>query len=263
MCKAFGQHSNLVAVFSVARERHFHETGQFRAGASEMLMAFPIILHLSLTIIQPRGLLPDQISSFEALGAILLWVRRGKEGKPEPRELAAAARQHAKAFSKAYPATEGKPKNHFLHHLPSQIERDGMVLDAFVGERKHQLVKFLATNVDNTVAFEKSVLLRSLAKQFTFLQADDCLKDGLENAQYYQDWNMHLSKTVFWRGTRACAGDVISIAGRVCIIEAAAGLGPALCLIVSRCSLVAKVFRAQRKIVSFYLQNWLNLNNYE
>ncbi len=42
--------------------------------------------------------------------------------------------------------------------MPNQILRDGLVLDTLVIERTHLQVKAIAENVQNTIAFERSVL---------------------------------------------------------------------------------------------------------
>ena len=55
--------------------------------------------------------------------------------------LRAVIQEHGDAFGTAYPDAVCKPKNHFLDHVAEHLERDGIILDAFVGERKHQLVK--------------------------------------------------------------------------------------------------------------------------
>ena len=51
-----------------------------------------------------------------------------------------------------------KPKHHWLMDLGPQVRRDRMILDAFVIERQHLLVKSVAEHVRNTSKFEVSVL---------------------------------------------------------------------------------------------------------
>ena len=51
-----------------------------------------------------------------------------------------------------------KPKHHWLMDLGPQVRRDRMILDEFVIERQHLLVKSVAEHVRNTSKFEASVL---------------------------------------------------------------------------------------------------------
>jgi hypothetical protein len=43
-------------------------------------------------------------------------------------------------------------------HIAKQLDRDGLVLDAFVVERQHLLIKHVADKIKNTVCFERSVM---------------------------------------------------------------------------------------------------------
>ena len=42
--------------------------------------------------------------------------------------------------------------------VPDQVARDGLIVDAFVVERQHLLVKSIAEHVRNTTSYERSVL---------------------------------------------------------------------------------------------------------
>ena len=64
----------LRACCSEARERAWTESLVFRAGASERLLTFPVILHFLLTVVAPINMLSDQIVSYEALGEVLRFV---------------------------------------------------------------------------------------------------------------------------------------------------------------------------------------------
>jgi hypothetical protein len=51
-----------------------------------------------------------------------------------------------------------KPKHHWMLDLGPQVRRDHVILDAFVVERQHLLVKSVAEHIKNTSQFEVSVL---------------------------------------------------------------------------------------------------------
>ncbi len=94
-CRFLGSRSALVACFAVAREEAWKSGGTFKSGASEMLLTYPVLMHGLDKVVRPRGILPDHISSFEALGSVLDLVRRGRAGEDVHAELASAVRLHA------------------------------------------------------------------------------------------------------------------------------------------------------------------------
>lgn len=146
LCSAFATRAVLVGTFSEARQQAWKSSHDFKCSASEMLLAHPIILFFLQTIMVGQGI-DDQISSYEKLGRVMYHIRVGKESGMHGPQLRAAIQEHGDAFDKAYPDAKWKPKNHFVHHVPDHLDRDGIVLDAFVGERKHQLVKLCAQNI--------------------------------------------------------------------------------------------------------------------
>ena len=58
----------------------------------------------------------------------------------------------------AYGSVCIKPKHHWMMDIPAQLVRDQCVIDAFIIERTHLVVKGIADNVRNTSCFEQSVL---------------------------------------------------------------------------------------------------------
>ena len=122
-----------------------------------------------------------------------------------------------------------------------QLRRDGFILDAFVGERKHQLIKHHAAHVDNTAAFEKSVLLRVLAAQLSSLQSGQGLASGLANATPLPDLaavlgaaSVDAATSINWRGARIAAGDCLEVGRFVFVVEAATSVDGEACLLASR-----------------------------
>jgi hypothetical protein len=58
----------------------------------------------------------------------------------------------------AYGTQYIKPKHHWMMDVAAQLVRDECVLDAFIIERTHLVVKGIADNIRNTRCFERSVL---------------------------------------------------------------------------------------------------------
>ena len=127
-----------------------------------MLLVFPIVLYFLQRIIQPTGRLRAQIDSYMALGRVLALYRQGKMGKDVSLEFGNAISSHADLYAAAYPESEFRPKNHFLHHVAMDLHRNGLIIDCFVGERRHGLIKKCASDVANTRRFEKPTLCKVL-----------------------------------------------------------------------------------------------------
>jgi hypothetical protein len=54
-----------------------------------------------------------------------------------------------------------KPKHHWALDVPDQLVRDGVLVDAFIIERRHLFIKHTAEPVDNTSNYEKTVIAAS------------------------------------------------------------------------------------------------------
>jgi hypothetical protein len=73
-------------------------------------------------------------------------------------QLEAATQNFMILHQRCYGGQHLKPKHHWMMDLGPQVRRDRMMLDAFVIERQHLLVKSVAEHIRNTSQFEVSVL---------------------------------------------------------------------------------------------------------
>jgi hypothetical protein len=129
------------------------------------LMVYAFVRHFAYTILETLGGMHLQLNSFYALGYALDLLHAAKRGPINTVELQAALSLHGDLHKLAYGSEYFKPKHHYAHHIPKQIARDGLLLDTFVLERKHQPIKRCADHCQNTVAYERSVLSRVLVDQ--------------------------------------------------------------------------------------------------
>jgi len=244
---AVGRLSTMLGCFSKARQQAFQGGGGFKSTASEMLMAYPVLMHFLYTVIQPMDRLRHEIASYEALGEILLSVRLGKEGMQAHERLKRAGRRHAELFDVAYPDELEKPKDHFLHHLSLQLRRDGMVVDAFVGERKNGTMKRLAEDLMNTTSFEKSLLQRAASAQLDQIQSDSF--SGRQVLRPQEDevlatWahveSALISTAMLWDGTQLNRGDCIFLDDDVYVARGFAFLDVEFYMFAIECNRVAQ-----------------------
>lgn len=109
-----------------------------------------------------RAALGPEVMSFSAccrcVDIILLAKRGVSSARHSAGALEAAQAEHLRLHKLAYGTGLVKPKHHWQLDIPDQWRRDACILDAFVIERMHLVVKRVAEHIKNTEVFEKSVL---------------------------------------------------------------------------------------------------------
>lgn len=201
----------LPEVFSPSREAASSEA--FKAGASEMMMTMPLLLHFAERIVEPTGKLKEELRSLYAQGEVVraaVLAKRARAGSGSGAALAAAVELHLPLFVKAYGAESVKPKHHYTSHLAGQIDRDGgALLDAFTLERKHQAAKRSAENTDNTARFELSMLARMHLDEVRSL-APASFGDSLVGPTG-EAFGLTLSEAATHKGMPFAVGDVVFV----------------------------------------------------
>lgn len=124
-------------------------------------------------------------------------------------------RQFMEAHRAAYGTERIKPKHHYAMHNALQAERGDLVLDCFVHERKHQVLKRAANPIKNTIRFESSVLARVLLEQSRQLQAlaaPRCLVgDSVSHMGVAAAWGVEeaaLATSLRFEGLQVAVGDL-------------------------------------------------------
>jgi len=156
---------NLNQIFCDVRWNKSRESGYLYGFASEILALYPVMRYFVERVVAPLGLIPHEIESFCALCDALDSVRLAKEASG-PRvaeaatELAANMERHLRLHVRAYGVAYLKPKHHFGMHVHEQALFDNLLLDCFVHERKHKLIKSVQQPIKTKESFEKSVITR-------------------------------------------------------------------------------------------------------
>jgi hypothetical protein len=169
-------------VFDLARQSEKNPS-KVKASCSELLALYGMLRHFVEERVAPIAALGPQIASFQAvcrvMDLILVAKRREADFLHASVELQRALEAHMQLHQHAYGTDHIKPKHHWMMDIPRQLVRDGCVLDAFVIERSHLVVKGIATHIDNTHTYERSVL--SGVTTLAFKASDDKLAgvDGL------------------------------------------------------------------------------------
>lgn len=156
------------------------EPEKVKCSCAELLGLYGLLRHFVEVEVGRPDEIRAELASFHAacrvVDCMLLAKRRLIDPAAAARQLDDAVQSHLALHVAAYGTGELKPKHHWLLDIPSQVLRDGCVLDAFVIERQHLLVKSVAEHIDNTKAFESSVL----SSLCTVLLNSDSVANGLK-----------------------------------------------------------------------------------
>ena len=136
----------------------------FKCSASEGLATYSPLRLFLMTQVSNR---PDATAevkqsckSYFALAKVLDMLHSLLKGiVVEPTQLHDAVSTHMKLFTQTYDAEYVIPKFHYGLHLPTLLQKHGMLVSCFVHERKHREIKRFANQLTNTGCdFESSIL---------------------------------------------------------------------------------------------------------
>jgi len=212
--------------FSVHREKHFKKTWSFSPGASDMYAIYPILGHYLDRVARPTygEELDLAIDSYHALGCVIALAKEGKQDAAHAAQLLRACSAHMRKFLLAYPDKHITPKGHWTFHIARQMERDGFVMDCFVGERSGKMFKACAMQVtfqaEMDSGYEEAVLKRCLVHYFSMLEEPDLLRDHLDTPTRHEELaamfgarDAYVSLSMTWTGTPVCERDIVLLDG--------------------------------------------------
>ena len=125
--------------------------------------------------------------------------------------LQAALERHLTLHVTAYGEDLVRPKHHWLYHVAPQFQRDGVILDTFVVERGHLLVKRIAEHNKNTSCYESSVMAGVINQMFKNASVSN-LCSGLRGGIAMWD-GLPVSNQMVVLGLQVAAGDIVFCSG--------------------------------------------------
>ena len=209
-------------IFHSYRSGDTGDTDKVKASASELLGLYSLLRHF--VEINPDSFAALQLErkSFVACCKVLDYLLETKRGFISARDLSdgtiAAVQDMLRSHISAYGTSHLIPKRRWMMDIPEQIHRDNLVLDCFIIERGHLLVKGIADHVRNTACFERSVLSGVLNLQHRHAR-DTHTRYGLRGkvASWQEGFvGHHLSLA----GLDISSGDVVFCDGRAAQVEA-------------------------------------------
>lgn len=160
------------------------------------------------------------------------------------RALEAAVSDHLTKHVACYTDRMVRPKHHWAFDLAAQLQNCGYVVDAFVIERQHLLVKGVADHVRDTTRYETSVLASVLNLQHQQLAdrtsfAFDKLEKPVRPLDEAPD--VMVSKKMTINTLTVCVDDVVVRGADVAVVVACADDGSGLFLFVSPFVVAARI----------------------
>ena len=170
--RAQGSRKSVKSFFSNKREQACKKKGALKCQASEILAVYPLLRHFARTIVVPAG---QFVLQCRALFALCDFIDAYLVAKREHRNLSASElARRAEAFFKACKEAWGDdivvPKHHYMLHLAIQYMADGFLMDCFVTERMHHVMKQHSQLLYNTGWFERTLIMRSTRERLRTLQ---------------------------------------------------------------------------------------------
>lgn len=228
-----------------------------KGGSSEVLRLVPLLRHYLVKLVKPSavGELADKIKSYERLADVVEYMQALKLLSKIPANAADKLQRlqslHYEAYKVAWGTTNCIPKHHFSMHLPQQLKRLCIFLDAFVCERKHRLLKEVADHYRQSKS-TKAVELHMVSR-INLLQLDEMHEDEVAT------FSATTAKTPF--GMTVRAGDVF-LAGKNCyVLRECVRDARGLCLIAKRFTFIgndahrsAKQWRDSGESATFAVQ---------
>ena len=173
-------------IFDSYRNASSETADKLKCGASELLGVYGMIRHFVETRIGFHADIAAERASFDAachvLDVLILCKRGAAAVEDGAQALQRAISHHQYLHVQAYGDAHTKPKHHWMHHIPMQFKEDKVIIDAFIVERGHLLVKSVAEHVTNTRDYEASVMAGVLNQQYK-LAAESSMGSGLRGPQ--------------------------------------------------------------------------------
>ena len=244
-----GNPQRAMDVFSDVRETSGWKESKFKAGASEVLLVYPLIRHF-LDVVVPADVLVRERTSFNLCCEVVDLTQcvklRGMRHMPElKRQINAFLKSHVEAYAQEFVI----PKHHYMCHMTRQAEEDGVWLDCFVHERKHQVTKDCSESIKNTVDFEGSVLttvVHATIERLRHSVAPDELLEPTAPCQELSDAfhvPCRVSNWMRFQFVRIAVGDLLFCGEGACLVEACVTSGEEFALLVEPLALIERPSR--------------------
>ena len=239
---------NVVEFFSLQRETSTRSSGSYKAKAGEILAIYPIVRFFAETVLALRDGMETQMESLLSICKVLDDFQNAKARIKPDGSLVDSISQHLEAFLAANPGVFVKPKTHLLYHCAEQIqeneteEDEAFLVDCFVCERKHQMMKRACFHIKRTTKFEKSAMARAFQDTVRVLSSPTVFSNGLRGStQRVPHSGSVVGKQMQFDGIEYHSGDCCFAGSALLLVEGCMVSGETCYLVVRAGALLDKV----------------------
>ena len=163
---------NIQNLFLPKREKSNKEAQSFKCSASEALAVLPILAHFIQEVILRTGGCIEECKALLAVSDVLDILHSTSHGR-NIEILAMKIDQVFDQFEKCDWKNYLHSKFHWLLHMPSHISKFSFLISCWVHERKHRIIKRYSEGIQNTLRFERSVLVQVVSHDLALLLEED------------------------------------------------------------------------------------------
>lgn len=172
-------------MFSAKRIASCKRAKFFKCTASEGLSIYTVLTFFVQTVIMHSGTCVPECKAFIALADLIDILSLIPLGCVRPDQLRSVVKVFLELCLDAGWKVFMHPKFHWMVHMPKHLAQFGCLPTCWVHERKHRMVKRYATEICNTVSFERSVLGEVISHHLSELAHEDAFpKEGLVRPRY-------------------------------------------------------------------------------
>jgi hypothetical protein len=199
------------------------DASRIKCSASELLGLYELLRYIVALRVPRVAELQSKLRSFDAACEVLDLIVSAKRGTlpagSAAVSLRGALKRHMDQHILAYGVGGIRPKHHWNFHIPGQLERDAMVLDTFVIERLHLVVKAVAEPINNTRSSERSLMVAVLNVTTKPAKVSD-FANAMLGRVHCAGEGVYIAKKMLVHGWHVEDGDVVCTGDRCGVVRA-------------------------------------------
>jgi hypothetical protein len=216
---------NLWTVFNETSRSRMSDM-KFKCSASNLIGLYILFRHFVYVIVpdEHRRLLVEETRAFEnacRVVDIMLLLKKSHCDLAHTGELLAELRAAVDTMISSHVHAYGdgmiRPKHHRMQHMADQIQNVDVVIDAFIIERLHLVVKDALSRVHNPKDFEASLMRYICNNHLQTIRGSDL---GLVGAAHVPGFDAVVAHSVRLRGLTVSRGDLVQRNGVVATVLA-------------------------------------------
>jgi hypothetical protein len=156
------------------RSRIQNEQCHIKAFAQECILAVFVLVLFCRERLDPHALMADHSHALQLFGNILDILSLRDDAVRHIDRLKQLFIEHHQLYVILYGSAVAKPKLHLSHHIPTAVERFGILLDCFSCERRNRLLRAVASNCKGARQTERYCITRLVLDLISNIERAPC-----------------------------------------------------------------------------------------